>query len=100
MKLAIALLYNTLSMQALYEIAVAFGSLTRLFWIYTLRPRAKILYEGNVTDVGEPPLVLVVEENDTGPDIWSASCLHSKLRCVNVFVSYLEHVYTWAMDAL
>lgn len=53
----------------LYEIAFAFGALTRPFSIYSLRPRIKVPLFGSITDVGDPPLVLVVEECDDGHTI-------------------------------
>ena len=58
-------------LQVSYEIAFAFGDLTGPFSIYTLRPRTWVPQDGVITDIGDPPLVLVVEESDDGPDMES-----------------------------
>lgn len=53
----------------MYEISFAFGSLPGPFHIYTLRPRTRVSQNGTISDIGDPPLVLVVEESDDGPDM-------------------------------
>ena len=68
----------------LYEIAFAFGSLTGPFYIYTLRPRTKVSQDGVITDIGNPPLVLVVEESDDGPDMESIISLPDDVRLFGV----------------
>ena len=55
--------------QALYELAFGFGSISAPFFIYTLRPRTRVPCDVNISDVGEPPQVLFVEETDDGVDL-------------------------------
>jgi len=77
----IYLSYYTLMilLQVLYEIAFAFGTLTGpyiIICIYTLRPRTRVPCHGVITDIGDPPLVLVVEASDNGPDMESIKSPH------------------------
>lgn len=49
-----------------------FGSFSGPFFIYTLRPHARVPCDVNIGDVGEPPQVLFVEESDDGVDLLSS----------------------------
>ena len=63
--------FHIASIQALYELAFGFGSISGLFFIYTLRPCNQVPCDVNICDVGQPPQVLFVEENDDGVDLFS-----------------------------
>lgn len=78
-------------MQVLYEIALAFGSLMEPFCIYTLRPRTRVPHDGVITDIGEPPLVLVVEDSSDGPDLECIASHEVRLFGVHVTTDYCRY---------
>ena len=71
-----------LYIQALYEMAFAFGCITGPFFIYSLRPRVRVPHDITIADVGEPPQVLFVENDSAGIDLLSSE--NEQVRaCVN-----------------
>lgn len=63
-------------MKSLLHLELSLDHIIIIICIYTLRPCTRVPCDGVIADIGDPPLVLVVEASDNGPDMESIESPH------------------------